>query len=80
MRREQESTVPETRREISERRKGEERQGAGGLETLFGGVKTRNVVENKGRVSERARERPDMCMKIKGMTAQSRYVIEIKSG
>jgi hypothetical protein len=62
-----------------ERRKSEKRQGAGGLETLFRGVKTRNVVENKGSGFGRAKQRPDMCMKTKGMTAQSRYVIVNKS-
>jgi hypothetical protein len=54
--------------------------GRGGLETLFRGVKTRNVVENKGRAIGRAKQRPDMCMKTKDRTAQSRYVIENKSG
>ncbi len=38
-----------------ERRKGEQRQGAGGLETLFRGVKTRYVVENAERGSGRAK-------------------------
>jgi hypothetical protein len=62
-----------------ERRKGESRQGAGGLGTLFRGVKTRNVVENKGSALGRAKQRPDMCMKTKEITAQSRYVLENKS-
>jgi hypothetical protein len=64
----------------NERRKGDKRQRAGGLETLFRGIKTGYVAENKGRVSGKAKQRPDMCMKTKRMTVQSRYVSENKSG
>ena len=78
------SNVEEWPRKVAEtrrgRRKGEKRLRAGELETLFGGVKTRYVVENTGRASGRDKQRPDMCMKTKGRTAQSRYVIENKSG
>jgi hypothetical protein len=49
------------------------------LETLFRGVKTRYVVENKGLAFGKAKQIPDMCMKTKEMIAQSRYVLEKKS-
>jgi hypothetical protein len=61
---------------VKERRKEE---GSRGLETFFEGVKTRYVVQNKGGAFGRAKQTPDMCMKTKEITAQSRYVVENKS-